>query len=400
MYYCTTFISHKDRHTTTPEQYAKCLCIRKCAFHACWIPFFLGGVLCVIYTLCVIIETLSIDKCADSIQLPFRSGCNGVDELCNKPYNEVSYATIHNAFANTQNGFLFAQHRGCMRSALVHGIRGFMLDVHITKSRSLKLCHSACWMGSSSLPDTLEMFAEFRRLNPREIVTIFIEAGFDNHATVDDALKREFQLLLLESFEKSGLTPFMIEHKIENTTWPSLSTMISIDKQIVVVVDAEKFCQGAIAPWFYCMTHFVTQTNWSLATGKALTEACEFYTIWKHCAELTMINHFTTIAALGINTRSTQWFARAFSVPALEDINRHPFFQDRVVSCSKCLDRFINFVVVDFWESSGVVEITDILNKNNQNVMKKPHQPDAAFCVNSTKIHNTIPFAVRCNITK
>jgi len=255
-------------------------------------------------------------------------------------------------------------------------------------------------MGSSSLPDTLEMFAEFRRLNPREIVTIFIEAGFDNHATVDDALKREFQLLLLESFEKSGLTPFMIEHKIENTTWPSLSTMISIDKQIVVVVDAEKFCQGAIAPWFYCMTHFVTQTNWSLATGKALTEACEFYTIWKHCAELTMINHFTTIAALGINTRSTQWFARAFSVPALEDINRHPFFQDRVVSCSKCLDRFINFVVVDFWESSGVVEITDILNKNNQNVMKKPHQPDAAFCVNSTKIHNTIPFAVRCNITK
>jgi len=56
-------------------------------------------------------------------------------------------------------------------------------------------------------------------------------------------------------------------------------------------------------------------------------------------------------------------------------------------------------VVVDFWESSGVVEITDILNKNNPNVLKKPHQPDAAFCVNSTKTHNTIPFTVRCNIT-
>jgi len=254
-------------------------------------------------------------------------------------------------------------------------------------------------MGSSSLHDTLQIFSEFRRLNPREIVTIFIEVGFDNRATVNDALKREFQLLLLESFEKSCLTPFMMQHKIENKTWPSLSTMIEMNKQIVVVVDSENFCQGAIAPWFYCKAYFLTHTKWGLSTGKALTETCEFHAVWTHCAELTMINHFTTIAALGINTRSTQWFAKAFSVPALEDINRHPFFQDRVVSCSKCLDRFINFVVVDFWESSGVVEITDILNKNNPNVLKKP-QPDAAVCVNSTKTHNTIPFSVRCNITE
>jgi len=377
----------------------KCLYIRKCAFHACWIPFLLGGVFCVIYTLCVIIETLSIDKCVDSIQLPFRSGCNGVDDLCDKQYNKVSYPTIHNAFANTQDGFFFAQHRGCMRSALVHGIRGFMLDVHITTSRSLKLCHFACWMGSSSLHDTLQMFAEFRRLNPREIVTIFIEAGFDNHATVDDALKREFQLLLVESFEKSGLTPFMIEHNMRNKTWPSLSTMIAMNKQIVVVVDAEKFCKGAIAPWFYCMAHFATQTHWSMATGKALTEACELYPVWKNCAELTMINHFTTIAALGINTRSTQWFARAFSVRALEDVNRHPFLQNRVLSCSRCLGRFINFVVVDFWESSGVVELTHVLNQNHLNLQHTPHQPDAAFCVNSTKKQDTIPLTSKCNKT-
>jgi len=243
------------------------------------------------------------------------------------------------------------------------------------------------------------MFAEFRRLNPREIVTIFIEAGFDNHATVDDALKREFQLLLVESFEKSGLTPFMIEHNMRNKTWPSLSTMIAMNKQIVVVVDAEKFCKGAIAPWFYCMAHFATQTHWSMATGKALTEACELYPVWKNCAELTMINHFTTIAALGINTQSTQWFARAFSVRALEDVNRHPFLQNRVLSCSRCLGRFINFVVVDFWESSGVVELTHVLNQNHPNLQHTPHKPDAAFCVNSTKKQDTIPLTSKCNKT-
>jgi len=153
-------------------------------------------------------------------------------------------------------------------------------------------------MGSSSLHDTLQMFAEFRWLNPREIVTIFIEVGFDNHAPVDNALKLGYQLLLLESFEKSGLVPFMIEHKMPNKTWPSLSTMIEMKKQIVVVVDAIEFCDGAIAPWFFCMGSFVTQTSWGLPTKKALTEACHVREIWSNYAELTIINHFTRIGAL------------------------------------------------------------------------------------------------------
>jgi len=319
-----------------------------------------------------------------------------VDELCIKRYNDVSFATMHNAFANTQDGYFFAQHRGCMRSALVHGIRGFMLDVHMTKSRSLKLCHSACWMGSSSLHDTLQMFREFRRLNPREIVTIFIETGFDDHATVDDALKREFQLLLKESFDKSGLTPFLLEHTIAVDLWPTLSIMIEMNKQIVVIVNAESFCQGAIATWFHCQLHFVTQTKWGLATGKALTEACDMYPVWNHCYELTMINHFTNVGALGINTRSTGWFGSAFSVRVLEDVNRHPFLQDRVVSCSRCLGRFVNFVVVDFWESSGVVELTHVLNKNEAKLDTFPHRPDAAFCVNSTNTRDTLPRPSGC----
>jgi len=154
---------------------------------------------------------------------------------------------MHNAFATTQDGFLFGQHRSCMRSGLVGGIRGFMLDVHLTTSPVLKLCHVWCWLGSSSLNDTLLMFNEFRRQNPREIVTIFIEVGFDEHGTVDNSMKTIFRSLLKESFQVSGLTPFLFAHSLTSKQWPSLSDMIAHDKQIVVIVNDKSFCNGQVA---------------------------------------------------------------------------------------------------------------------------------------------------------
>jgi len=53
---------------------------------------------------------------------------------------------MHNAFANTQAGFLVAQHRGCIQNALMQGIRAFMLDVHIPSSANVLLCHAYVWV--------------------------------------------------------------------------------------------------------------------------------------------------------------------------------------------------------------------------------------------------------------
>jgi len=125
----------------------------KIAFYACISSVGMAICLCYIHCLCIAIEMTPLPECAKSLQLPARPGCNGMESLCAKRYNEVSYATMHNAFATSQDGIFFAQHRGCMRSALMHGIRGFMLDVHLTKSGTLKLCLLACWTGSVSLQD-------------------------------------------------------------------------------------------------------------------------------------------------------------------------------------------------------------------------------------------------------
>jgi len=116
--------------------------------------------------------TLKSKTCVVELQLPDSLGCNRDAALCMRKYSDVSYATMHNAFATTQDGIVFAQHRACMRSGLVAGKRGFMLDVHLTKDGDLKLCHVLCKIGSVSLSRTLLMFAEFLKKTPREVLTI------------------------------------------------------------------------------------------------------------------------------------------------------------------------------------------------------------------------------------
>jgi len=355
----------------------------------------MAGVLCVVYLTCIVIETGVVADCAVSLQLPIRSGCNGADELCPRRYNEVAYATLHNAFSTTQNGIFFAQHRSCMRSALMGGMRGFMLDVHLTTSNTLRLCHSFCWLGSVSLDDTLLMFKEFRENNPREIVTIFIETGFDGRLTVDNSTKTTLSLLLKKSFELSGLVQFLFSHESATKEWPSLSCMIAQDRQIVVFVDAGRFSDEGVAPWLHCTCLFVSQTKWNLKTPKQLSEDCVFHRIWKKCRELSLINHFTIAGSLGINTGSLQWFAKLFSVSEIGNINHIPFLQDRVLSCSKCSGRFINFVAVDFWESSDVLKLVETINTKSTIQTSYPHHPDVAFCNN----HTNTKVAERCFIS-
>jgi hypothetical protein len=127
------------------------------------------------YTAMISNEMRSIPGCVASLQLPPHPGCNREQALCSKRYDETAHATMHNAFATTQDGIFFAQHRGCMRSALVHGVRSFMLDVHMTSSGNVALCHYSCTLGAVSLSATLDMFVLFVLQNPREIITIIWE---------------------------------------------------------------------------------------------------------------------------------------------------------------------------------------------------------------------------------
>jgi len=121
------------------------------------------------------IELQGVESCLETVQLEQNSGCNQREDLCGKKYNEIIRATMHNAYATTQDKFIFAQHRGCMKLALKKGVRAFMLDLHMMSAHELGLCHHSCAFGSISLDKTFQMFRDFLHLNPREVITIIWE---------------------------------------------------------------------------------------------------------------------------------------------------------------------------------------------------------------------------------
>ena len=70
--------------------------------------------------------------------------CNGLEGLCDLRVNEVMYATLHNAMATFENGFLFGpNHKFQLEGALEAGYRGLNLDI-CNCGGELQFCHGEC----------------------------------------------------------------------------------------------------------------------------------------------------------------------------------------------------------------------------------------------------------------
>jgi len=302
-----------------------------------------------------------LKPCSDNLQLESHSGCNREEALCARRYDKVAYATMHNAFATGQDGFVFPQHRACMRSGLTHGIRAFMLDAYlITASDELKLCHTSCLLGSSSLSSTLLMFEEFLRLNPREIVTLIWEfkvQGQDKRSAQDiKSLKRLFVLAM----RSAGLLPYLHwQHISYEPEWPTLDQMIAMNHRLVSFTDTIALLDEQ---WdMYTYDHAV-ETRFDMTSKAELDKSCVIHrgeVLW---TSLFILNHFTVMSALSVDTTVTDSFGQFTGIDNLMRINQEPYMWNRISDCAQCLGKFPNFIAVDFWESSDVIQVVTKIN--------------------------------------
>jgi len=329
-------------------------------------------------------ELLFVPACVRSLQLPDDTGgCNGDVALCNRTYSEVCYASMHNAFATTQDGIVVAQHRGCIRSALVHGVRAFMLDVHLTSQNELKLCHVSCATGAISLATTLDTFREFLALNPREVVTLFWEVGYDlrfNGNDVPDAEAVRLKTLLASAYADAGLLPYVYE--MGSFQWPTLRAMVLANTRLVTFSPAGART-SVDTRWDLTFDAFVTQTPWNSANARELRANCALpgLVIYTPGRSLLMLNHFTTLGAAGVNTASTSAVGEVLGIDALRGVNRSPWMEQRLVSCARCLGMFPNFIAVDFWQSSDVLQVVAQLNVVPPTARAASFQKNNSFCV-------------------
>jgi hypothetical protein len=126
--------------------------------------------------------------------------CNGHEELCDRRFDQVSFAMTHNAMSNAEAGWLLPNQNFGITRQLGDGIRGMMLDTY-DEEGELLLCHAYCSLGSQPLVDGLAEIAAFLSANPHEVLSIIFE-NYITHAQT------------AEAFEQTGLIDFVYAHQL------------------------------------------------------------------------------------------------------------------------------------------------------------------------------------------
>lgn len=156
-------------------------------------------------------------------------------------YNQATYLTTHNAFANSKAGWeVYAQQSLSFDEQLAYGVWSYMIDLHWCKNKNnsdyLAMAHGGCF------------FSDFQRGSTHGIPSF--ESFLVNHAKKWlDNDKKVIITLHLESYTgvnganalhslllSSGVLPYVYFHT-PGSLWPTLGVMRATDKRLVIFSD-------------------------------------------------------------------------------------------------------------------------------------------------------------------
>jgi hypothetical protein len=276
--------------------------------------------------------------------------CNGAVELCDRRFDQVAYATTHNAmsarFDPYDYSILVSNQCSGVPTQLADGIRALMLDIHWyqppdVETPDLYLCHVYCDFGSQLLVDGLAEIRAFLESHPGEVISFIIETDADT-VDMEDRIR--------DAFVASGLEPYALV-QTPGTSWPTLREMIASNHRLVVLTDdstpnARCDADGHPCPWYeYLWTSLAFETPFTFSQPTNFT-----------CADnrgepgndLFILNHFLT------NNVGAPSYA--------QKVNHGFLLSSRARDCWAYQGRIPNFVTVDFYEIGDVLRITNLLN--------------------------------------
>jgi hypothetical protein len=304
------------------------------------------------------------------------TACNGHVELCDRAYDEVSYAATHNSMAAAaEPGWLFPEQPDGIIAQLDHGVRVLLVDswygqstdrrgivatAGSTRADALReargefgalvvraslrargavgltpkgpvrpyLCHAMCELGSTSWRRSLEDLRGWLDEHPREVVTLFVQdevSPSDTAAVVAHA----------------GLLPYV--YTPESAGWPTLGSMIESGRRLVVLM--ENHGGGTTYPWL------LQGFDWVQDTPYLFHDPAEF-----SCkpnrgdpeASLFLVNHW-----IKSRTRIAQ---------NAEAVNVRDVLLPRLEQCRTQRGRLPNYVAVDYYDRGDVMAVVDELN--------------------------------------
>lgn len=254
------------------------------------------------------------------------SRCNGSAALCDRRFDQVAYATTHNAMSSEERAFASPNQRFSITRQLRDGVRGLMLDVHPWRDEAW-LCHGTCLAGSQRHVEGLCEVAQFLDANPTDVVTIIYESYVPGAAVVAD-------------LRAVGLDEDAYAQRAGDP-WPTLGELVRGRRRLVVLTDRD----DDAAPWYMNVWRYAQENPYAATTPAGL-----------NCAQnrgastnaLFILNHFLT-APLA----SPELAAMVNGAAALTDHARR---------CETERMRAANFVTVDFYDVGDVLSVVTALN--------------------------------------
>ncbi len=253
--------------------------------------------------------------------------CNGDPALCGRRFDQVVYATAHNANSSHEQGYVFANQGPRMRRQLDDGIRGLMLDLHKDDGRPV-FCHGPCALGSQDLVEGLVEIRRFLDENPNEVLCFLMEISRLTPQEIEKA------------FDEACISRYCLPHEV-GKPWPTLGEMIALDKRIVVLTDDDT---GGV-PWLLPMWTVMWDNDWSNQTPADFDCECNR---GKVSNPLFNLNQFLTNPL-------------PFPGSAVIANDADALFA-RGKACWEQTGRVPNFITVDHYEIGGLFDAVKRLN--------------------------------------
>jgi hypothetical protein len=305
------------------------------------------------------------------------TSCNGHEQLCDRPLNDVVFPAAHNAMASaTDSGWLFPAQDNGISAQLQAGIRGLLIDTHYgykaprgvateltaetsklasvvdkvgpefiasverlratvgfkhSGQRAVYLCHAFCEVGSTPAVGALRTIRDYLVRHPDQVVILSVE---------DDVTPQD----TAAAFRDSGLLGLVYEGPAG--PWPTLRQLIEQDRRVVVFAENQT---GGIA-WYRPQFELMEETPYHFRSVKKVEDPSSCRPNRGGTGKsLFLLNNW-------VDTSPAPKPANA------DKVNAYDALLARARRCESERHHLPNLLAVDFYKRGGVMRVAATLN--------------------------------------